>query len=75
MTLEILPIIQIILSALLTLCVLLQYSAAGVGGAMGGGDSFSTIEHTRRGFEKFLFYGTIVIAILFVITSLLSIIK
>jgi protein translocase SecG subunit len=70
----VIPYAQIILSALLTLGVLLQYSAAGVGGAFGGGDSFGSVGHTRRGFEKFLFYGTLVVAVLFVITSLLAII-
>jgi len=46
---------------------------AGVGGALGGDDSGS-FHHTRRGFEKFLFYLSIVCAILFALFGLLSII-
>ena len=68
----ILPYIQIVISVLLIAGVLLQYSAAGVGGALGGSDSFEAGYHTRRGFEKFLFNGTIVLAILFATTSLVS---
>jgi len=60
----ILPYIQIVLSVLLVAAILFQRSEAGLGGAFGG-DSFSGAEHTRRGFEKNLFYATIVIAILF----------
>ena len=68
----IVPYIQIVISVLLIAGVLLQYSAAGVGGALGGSDSFEAGYHTRRGFEKFLFNGTIVLAILFAATSLVS---
>jgi protein translocase SecG subunit len=68
----ILPYIQIVISVLLIAGVLLQYSAAGVGGALGGSDSFEAGYHTRRGFEKFLFNATIVLAILFAATSLIS---
>jgi len=68
----ILPYIQIVISVLLIAGVLLQYSAAGVGGALGGSDSFEAGYHTRRGFEKFLFNATIVLAILFAASSLVS---
>ncbi|MEI7513345.1 MAG: preprotein translocase subunit SecG [bacterium] len=68
----ILPYIQIVISVLLIAGVLLQYSAAGVGGALGGSDSFEAGYHTRRGFEKFLFNATIILAILFAATSLVS---
>lgn len=67
----ILPIIQIVLAVLLTVAVLLQQSDAGAGGAFGGGDSVSTWR-TRRGFEKFLFIGTIVLAILFIASALIA---
>lgn len=63
------PYIQIILSVLLMAGVLLQRSEAGLGGAFGGGDSFSSGHHTKRGAEKTIFIGTIVIAILFAATS------
>ena len=70
---KILPYVQIILSVILVAAILLQQSAAGLGGALGGSDSDS-FHHTRRGFEKFLFYLSIVCAILFALFALLSII-
>lgn len=66
---SILPVIQIVLAVLLTVSVLLQHSEAGAGGAFGGGDSVSTWR-TRRGFDKFLFFFTIIVAILFVIAAI-----
>ncbi len=66
-----LPVIQIILAVLLTVSVLLQQSDAGAGGAFGGSDSVSTWR-TRRGFEKFLFFFTIVVAILFVSSAVVA---
>lgn len=67
-----LPYIQIAISVLLVTGVMLQYSEAGLGSAFGGGDSFSSTRHTRRGFEKFLFTATIVLAVLFAIVSILA---
>ncbi len=66
-----LPVIQIVLAVLLTVSVLLQKSEAGAGGAFGGGDSVSTWR-TRRGFDKFLFLFTIVISILFVLSTIVT---
>lgn len=66
-----LPVIQIILAVLLTVSVLLQQSEAGAGGAFGGGDSVSTWR-TRRGFEKFLFFFTIVVGILFITSAIVA---
>ena len=70
---SILPYAQIILSVVLVTAILLQQSSAGVGGALGGNDS-GGFHHTRRGFEKFLFYLSIACAILFALFALLSII-
>ena len=70
---KILPYAQIILSVILVTAILLQQTAAGLGGALGGDDSAS-FHHTRRGFEKFLFYLSIVCAVLFALFALLSII-
>lgn len=70
---KILPYAQIILSVVLVTAVLLQQSAAGMGGALGGSDGGS-FHHTRRGFEKFLFYLSLVCGILFALFALLSII-
>lgn len=66
---EIMPYIQIVLSILLIGLILLQQSEAGLGGAFGGGDGFSSGHHTKRGVEKTIFIATIVIAIMFVATS------
>ncbi|MBU0998877.1 preprotein translocase subunit SecG [Patescibacteria group bacterium] len=70
---KILPYAQIILSVILVSAILLQQSAAGLGGALGGGNSES-FHHTRRGFEKFLFYLSLICGILFALFALLSII-
>ena len=69
----VLPYIQIALAVLLVAGVLLQRSDAGLGGAFGGDGSFgATFE--RRGFEKLSFNATIVIAILFIVGSVLALI-
>lgn len=67
-----LPYIQIILSIILITAILLQHSDAGVGGVLGGGDS-GGLYHTRRGFEKFIFNVTIVVAVLLTASSLIAI--
>ncbi len=71
---RILPYIELFLSIILVASILLQQTGAGVGGAFGGGDG-SGYYHTRRGFEKFLFYLTITTAILFAAAALFAIIK
>jgi preprotein translocase subunit SecG len=70
----ILPYIQIILAVILVAAILLQRTGAQIGGAFGGSDNFSSAYHTRRGFERTLFILTLVIAILFVVASLISLI-
>jgi protein translocase SecG subunit len=70
---QILPYAQIVLAVILVLAIMLQQSSAGVGGALGG-DDLSSFHHTRRGFEKFLFYLSIVCGILFALLALLSIV-
>ncbi len=67
-----LPWIQIGLSVLLIASVLLQQTSASVGGAFGGSDGGAY--HTRRGFEKTLFRGTIVLGILFALTAFIQLI-
>ena len=69
---HILPYIQITLSIILIVAILLQQSGAGAGGAFGGGDC-SALYHTRRGFEKFLFYTSIVVGILFAVSAFVAI--
>ena len=69
---RILPYAEIILSVVLVLSILLQQSGAEVGGALGGGEG--SFHHTRRGFEKFLFYLSITCGVLFALSALLAII-
>ena len=69
----ILPFVQIGLSALLIVAILLQRTGASLGGAFGA-DNFSSGFHTRRGFEKTLFYATIVLGILFALSALVNLI-
>lgn len=70
---QILPYILVALAVILPLSILLQQSGAGAGGALGSGDNGS-FHHTRRGFEKFLFYLSIISAILFALSAILAII-
>ena len=71
---SLLPYVQIVLSILLVVAILMQKSEAGVGGSFGGNDNFAAGFHTRRGFEKKLFYFTVVIGVLFALSALLAII-
>lgn len=71
--LPVLPYIQIILSILLVAAVLLQQRGSSLGGAFGG-DNFSAAFHKRRGGELFLFRVTIVLAVLFVLSAIISLI-
>jgi len=67
-----LPYIQIILSVLIVAVVLLQKSDASAGGVFGGADNWNAGFHTRRGFEKFTFIATIILASIFAIISLVA---
>jgi protein translocase SecG subunit len=66
-----LPYVQITLSILLIGAVVLQRTGASLGGAFGA-DNFSSGFHTRRGFEKTLFYATIVLGSLFALSALIN---
>lgn len=71
---SILSIIQIVLGALLIAAILMQQSEAGLGAAFGGsGDA--GFKHTRRGVEKIIFNGTIIIAILFALSSIVALLS
>lgn len=71
---SILPYIQIVLAVILVTAILIQKTGSRIGGAFGGSDNFSSAFHTRRGFEKTLFNLTIIIAIIFVISTLINLI-
>lgn len=64
---NILPWIQVALSAILIGIVLIQQNEAGLGGNQGGSQI-----RTKRGLEKALFILTIIIAIIFAASSLLA---
>lgn len=70
---SLLPWIQITTSCILILSILLQQTGASAGSAFGGGEA-SSIHTTRRGFEKVLFVTTIVVAIVFVTSTVLTLI-
>ncbi|HEY4511291.1 MAG TPA: preprotein translocase subunit SecG [Candidatus Paceibacterota bacterium] len=71
---DILPYIQILLSVLIIAGVVLQRGDPDLGSAFGGSDTLGASYHTRRGFEKILFNGTIIFGILFAATSFLTLI-
>jgi protein translocase SecG subunit len=66
---EILPFIQIAISILLVTVILLQQGGAAMGSAFGQGEGFHT---EKRGTEKYLFHGTVVLGILFVGIAILN---
>jgi len=68
-----LPYVQIGLSILLAAGVLLQQRGSSLGGAFGG-DNFSATFHKRRGSELFLFRATLTVAILLIVSVVLTVI-
>ena len=66
-----LNITQIVLSIALILTVLLQVHGGGLGGIFGQAD---TVFRTKRGLEKRLFQLTIILAVRFVATSIVSLV-
>jgi len=68
---KLLNIAQLIIAILLVVVILLQNRGAGLSGVFGGaGNVFAT----KRGFEKKLFYATIVLAALFFAISFIVVI-
>ena len=67
------PIIQLILGSLLIAGILLQQRGTGLGGAFGGETETQNF-NTRRGAEKGIFQGTIVVAVLFVLSAILALV-
>jgi preprotein translocase subunit SecG len=64
-------IAQILLSTILVLVLLLQAKGAGISQTLGGGSGSSF--RTRRGIERSLFNLTIVIAVVFLVVSIISV--
>ncbi len=69
---QLLPFVQLILSILLTLAIIFQRSGEGMEGALGGTATNMT-RFARRGGEQFLFFATIIIAVLLVISLVIGI--
>lgn len=63
---------QIFVSALLILVVLLQVKGTGFGAALGS-MSGGSVYRTKRGLERTLFQGTILLVIVFIFVSFLSV--
>jgi len=66
---ELLLVVQILLSGLLTVLILVQSKGNGLGKTFGGG---STSSFTRRGFEKWIFKFTFFVAFFFIVSSLIE---
>ncbi len=62
-------LVQIILGVLLILVIIIQQKGSGLGSAFGADLGFY---RTKRGAEKLLFYATIVLATIFIISSLIG---
>lgn len=65
-------IFQMVLGVLLIGLILLQTKGTGLGSAFGGDMGFY---RTKRGFEKLIFNTTIVVVVLFIVTSLIELIR
>lgn len=61
---QILKIVQLVTALILIVIILLQGKNAGFANLFGAGST--NIYSTKRGAEKFLFYATIVLSIIFV---------
>ena len=68
---QILHIVQIVISFLLGAAILLQQRSGGLSPVFGGEGGFY---RTRRGLEKIIFWATIVLAVLFLATASVNII-
>lgn len=65
-----LKILQIIFAILLTIAILLQQRGSGLGMVFGGEGN---VYRSRRGIEKTLFWATIIVAILFCASALVTV--
>lgn len=68
---KILMIFQILISVFLICFILLQQRGTALGSAFGGGGEFYL---KRRGIEKKIYWGTIILGGLFLLNSLISLV-
>lgn len=66
-----LAIAQLIVSALLIVLILLQERSSGLSGIFGGGESGSFYQ-TRRGLERIVFWGTVLLTAAFAALALID---
>ncbi len=64
-----LEVVLILISVILMAVILMQSRGAGFGGAFG---VEGAVFRTRRGVERYLFRGTVILAALFIVIALLS---
>ncbi len=64
---KILSLIQLAVGVVLVIAILSQSKGVGLSNVFGGGDA---VYRTKRGFEKWLFYSTIAMAVAFVALSI-----
>jgi preprotein translocase subunit SecG len=62
-------IAQIVVAVALVTAILFQVKGGGIGGIFGQSDS---VFRTKRGIERWLFLGTIVLTVIFVALSMIS---
>lgn len=65
---NIILILQMLVSILLLLAILVQANGTSLGRSFGASASY----HTKRGAERALFFGTMVLGVIFVLLSLLN---
>ncbi|MDH5597064.1 MAG: preprotein translocase subunit SecG [Candidatus Peregrinibacteria bacterium] len=65
---EIILIVQLVVSVLLTILILAQNKDGGLSAVMGGGQSFQSV---KRGAEKIIYRATVFLAFLFLANALL----
>ncbi len=63
-------IAQLVVAVLLSVSILLQNRGSGLGATFGG--DFGGY-YTKRGIEKFLFSGSIVLSVVFILLSVISV--
>lgn len=68
---DILPVVTIVTSVLMVLCILLQARGASLGAGFGSSGELFT---TRRGIDKSLYEATIVLAVLFILSILANLV-
>ncbi|HPX94260.1 MAG TPA: preprotein translocase subunit SecG [Candidatus Moranbacteria bacterium] len=66
---KVIAAIQVVVSILLIISILLQNRGSGLGGAFGG--DFGGY-YTKRGMEKFLFYASVSLGVLFMVLAVIS---